>query len=161
MYRYNIQNNTQHIGRITFEPKASITQDGKKRVALGLAIDMGKNQNGENMTTFINYSFWETSADFIERYCHKGDLVAVTGHEVSKTRVDPNTNQKIYELSNVGDSVRLLSRYKAENAQNDNLYQPSQNVRQNAQKPLPDLNPNNVYDSEDNFCGISDDDLPF
>lgn len=158
---YNIQNNTQHIGRITFEPKVTVTQSGKKRVALGLAIDMGKNQNGDNMTTFINYTFWEKSAEFIERYCHKGDLVAVSGHEVSRDKVDPNTNQKIYELSNVGDSVRLLSRYKAENAQSGNSYQSNQNVQQNVQKPLPALNPNNVYDSADDFYGISDDDLPF
>ena len=90
------------IGRLGRDPDMRYTTSGKAVVAFSLGV----NRDGKkDETDWINFVAWEKTADLIAKYCHKGDLIGVTGslqqrnfedkdghkrtvHEVKVNRID-------------------------------------------------------------------------
>jgi single-strand DNA-binding protein len=67
------------IGRLTKDVEIRITQTGKKVASFSLAIDDGKNPNGEKQTLFVNCSTWEKKAEVLQNYTSKGDKICIVG----------------------------------------------------------------------------------
>ena len=63
------------LGRLTADPKAKTSKSGKAVTTFSLAIDGGKEENGESKVTFIDCESWENLAVACAKYFHKGDLV--------------------------------------------------------------------------------------
>ena len=89
------------IGRLGKDPDMRYTQNGKAVASFSLAISRdGK----KDETDWIDFIAWEKTAELIANYCHKGDLIGVTGqlqqrswekdgqkrtaHEVKVNRID-------------------------------------------------------------------------
>ncbi len=89
------------IGRLGRDPDMRYTPSGKAVVSFSLGV----NRDGKkDETDWINFVAWEKTAEVIAKYCHKGDLIGVTGslqqrswekdgqkhtvHEVRVNRID-------------------------------------------------------------------------
>ena len=69
------------IGRLTSEPEIRYS-NGSEKVAYGsytLAVDRPKTKNGDNITDFILCKVVGKTAEFVERYLHKGMKIAING----------------------------------------------------------------------------------
>lgn len=140
------------MGRLTAEPELKQTQSGKSIVTPGVAINEGK-----DLTTFVDFSAFDKTAEFIAKYFHKGDPIIVEGRVTSrKVERDGKTRT---ELGIVCDRA-----FFAESARNEQGSINSSPDRQNSTqgKISPSACIPDQYKSQPKFEEIStDSDLPF
>ena len=68
------------MGRLTHDSELRRTQSDTPVCSFSLAVDRNFVRQGEERKAdFINCVAWRTTAEFISRYFHKGNLVAVEG----------------------------------------------------------------------------------
>lgn len=71
------------VGRLTADPELRYTQDGKAVGRFSMALDRGLSaelkQSGVQAADFVDVTAFGPSAEFIERYFHKGLMVHVEG----------------------------------------------------------------------------------
>lgn len=68
------------MGRLTAEPEMKHTKQGNIPVlSFSIAVDREYVANGERETDFINVTAWRGTADFIQKYFHKGMMMIVIG----------------------------------------------------------------------------------
>lgn len=79
------------IGRATKDIELKSTQNGTQYVQFDIAIDNGKDKEGNpRETDFINCTAWEKLAETISVYVHKGNKIAVEG----SMKTDKYQNEK-------------------------------------------------------------------
>lgn len=85
-------NNVVLLGRLTAAPELRTTNTGTNVTSFTLAVDRRFQQKGsEKQTDFIRCVAWRHTAEFINKYFSKGDLIAVTGEiQTRKYEVDGN-----------------------------------------------------------------------
>lgn len=89
-------NNVVLMGRLTAEPELKYTPNNVPVVRFRLAIDRNFKNNGEQQADFINIIAWRQTAEFVEKYFHKGQLVAVEGSIQTSTYTDKNGNKSTW-----------------------------------------------------------------
>lgn len=67
------------IGRLTKDPEIRTTSTGKKVANFSIAVNEGKDQNGNDKVQYFNLSAWERLADILESYVKKGTRVGCVG----------------------------------------------------------------------------------
>lgn len=73
-------NNITLQGRLTRDPEMQATANGVSRATFALACEQDyKNPNGERDTDFFDVVAWRNTADFVQRYFSKGQMVVVRG----------------------------------------------------------------------------------
>lgn len=153
------------MGRLTAEPDYRTTPSGVAMVRFSLAVDRDfKSQNGERQTDFFNIIAWRSTADFVSRYFHKGQLVALQGTIQMNNYTDRDGNKRTsYDI--VADQV-YFAEPKRDNAQQNN-YDYSR-YDQMTPPPAPQAAPSygepaSSYQSgnDGDFTPVADDDLPF
>lgn len=100
-------NNVNLVGRLTKDPTLCRTQNQKNVIRFCIAI------NEKNTTNFISCIAWEGTATLINKYCKKGDLIAVTGYLNSSTYEDKD-GKKIFSLNVVCKEIKFLEKKKDE-----------------------------------------------
>lgn len=89
-------NNVTLMGRLTAFPELKTTPSGAKVTGFSLAIDRRFQQkDGEKQTDFINCVAWNNTAQFINKYFNKGDMLAVTGEIQTRKYTDKDGNNRI------------------------------------------------------------------
>lgn len=74
------------MGRLTKDPEKRVATSGTSVTSFSLAVERQfKDQNGERQTDFINCVAFKHTADFIEKYFVKGQLMAVSGSIQTRT----------------------------------------------------------------------------
>ena len=91
-------NLTFHIGRLTKEPELRRTDKGIAVLSFSLAVRNDfKNADGNYDSIFLDFVAFDTKAETIAKYAHKGDRIAIAGKsaprfyenkEGKKVRVD-------------------------------------------------------------------------
>jgi single-strand DNA-binding protein len=76
-------------GRLTAEPELKHTQSDISVCSFTLAVDSGKDK-----TSFIDIVAWRQTAEFVSKYFHKGQLVAVTGTIQTRSYEDKQGNKR-------------------------------------------------------------------
>lgn len=136
------------MGRLTADPELKTTNSGLSVTSFCVAVDRRYQKDGERQTDFINVTAWRQNAEFVNRYFHKGSMIAVQGSIQTRNYEDKNGNKRT-AVEIVADNVSFCgSKSESENtAQNKQSTQrPSVNV------PVDDFTP----------LGNDDDDgLPF
>ena len=123
-------------GRVTKNIDLRKTTTGKSVTTFSLAIDDGKDTNGQSKAIFVNCTAWEGTASLLAQYCGKGSLIGVEGHLIQK-----RWEERQVTLTEVFvESIQFLDTRKAEQEQ-----------AQTEQAPQTD---------QFNFS-ITSDDLPF
>lgn len=82
------------MGRLTAEPDYRTTQSGVAVARFTLAVERNYQQNGQKQTDFLEVTAWRGTADFVQKYFHKGQLVAVTGSVQSDNYTDKDGNKR-------------------------------------------------------------------
>ena len=108
-------NNCVLMGRLTKDPELKTIPSGKSVVSFCVAVDNGYGESKK--TSFIDCVAWERRAEFIERYFHKGNLIALQGELQTRTYESNGVNRKVTELrvesvSFCGDKGEILPESK-------------------------------------------------
>lgn len=72
-------NNIQLIGRLVKDPDMKMTQNGKEMVNITLAVKRDYKVGDDYATDFINCTAFGTTANYVSKYVHKGEWLAVIG----------------------------------------------------------------------------------
>lgn len=97
------------MGRLTHDPELRTTPNGVSVVRFQVALDRPKQKNAEPKTDFIDVEAWRSQADFVSRYFHKGQMIAVVGPLRKDNYTDKNGNKRertyilVDEVSFCGD----------------------------------------------------------
>ena len=128
-------------GRLTKDPEVRYTTGTQMAVAVfTLAIDRGKDKNGEDMgADFPRVTVFGKQAENCERYLAKGCRVAVQGKIQTGSYEDKN-GQKVFTTDVIAQRVEFID-FKEKNPQNAN--QSSWN------------------DNPPGYSSLSEDDIPF
>ena len=150
-------NNAVLMGRLTADPELRHIPNGRAVTSFTLAVNRSYVKSGtERQTDFIDIVAWGSTAEFVSRYFHKGQLVAVQGRIQVRAYVDKNgNNRRAFEI--VADNVHFAESWHSHS--NDSQDQTNdQYEREQAPQAAE------AYSSGDNndFEEIpTDDDLPF
>ena len=113
------------IGRVANDIDVRMTTSGNKVCKFSLAVDDGKDANGNRKAQFIDCEGWNQSADFLQAYCKKGLRIAVTGRLV-KTVYEDKNGTKHYPTNVVASRVEFAD--GANRAQDEVQTAPAQNA---------------------------------
>ena len=72
-------NEVHLIGRLTKDPELKSFGEGKAVANISLAIDDGRDKDGNKQTVFVNVEVWNNQAIALEKYCGKGCRLIVNG----------------------------------------------------------------------------------
>lgn len=134
------------IGRITKDVQAASTSNGITTSQFTIAINRNfKNKDGNYDADFINCVAFRNTAEFINKYCKKGNQISVEGRIQVRSYEDKN-NQKKYITEIVVDNVMLLER-KKQDSESEQIEMPQ--------------NASSEYDNEKSDVSLTDADLPF
>lgn len=88
-------NNVTLLGRLTAAPELKTTPTGTTVTSFCIAVDRRyQPKDGEKQTDFITCVAWRSTAEFITRYFHKGDAIAVTGAIQTRKYKDKDGNSR-------------------------------------------------------------------
>ncbi len=88
-------NNLTIVGRIGKVGELRYTQSGKAVINLSVAVDNGKDTNGEKRAaTWFDISLWEKQAEALAEYLTVGDRIGITGQV--RLKVDKGQDGKEY-----------------------------------------------------------------
>ena len=110
-------NSVQLIGRLTRDPEVRYTDGGSSIARFSLAVDRRfKQENGAD-ADFINIVSFGKTAEFIEKYFHKGMKIALNGRIQTGSYTDKD-GKKIYTTDIVAENVEFCES-KGTSANND------------------------------------------
>ena len=91
------------IGRLTRDPDVRYPQNegGKSVSRYTLAVD--RNNSSDDSADFISCVTFGKSAEFVEKYLHKGDKVAVSGR-ISTGKYTNKDGQEVYTTDVIVES---------------------------------------------------------
>ena len=99
-------------GRLTADPELKTTKSGVSVCAYNLAV---KRPKVKDTTDFLTCVSWRQGAEYLSKYGHKGDMVAVSGVLTARSYEDKNGNKRVsYEI--VSDTVEIVGGTKTEQA---------------------------------------------
>ena len=100
------------MGRLTADPELRKTQNGTAVSSFTVAVER---RFQREQTDFINVVAWKQTAEFVEKYFHKGDMIALRGSIQTRTYEDKNGNKRT-AVEVVADEVSFCGS-KGENTQ--------------------------------------------
>lgn len=88
-------NSVVEMGRLTYEPELKVTPSGISVLRFQIAVDRNYAPQGEERKTdFIDCVAWRSTAEFINRYFHKGDMIALEGSIQTSNYTDKDGNKR-------------------------------------------------------------------
>ena len=110
-----MMNKTILIGRLTRDAELRYTSSNKAYASFSLAVQRDyKNTDGNYDSDFINIAMWGQIAETVNKYTHKGDLIAVSGRLQTRT-YENNEAKKVYVTEVIADKVTFLQQKKEDN----------------------------------------------
>ena len=98
-------NSIHIIGRMGNDPELKTTQSGISVCSFTLAV---KRPRVKDTTDWVPVVAWRQSGEYISKYAHKGNLVAVNGVLTTRKYETANGDKRVaYEI--VADNVSVLS----------------------------------------------------
>lgn len=122
------------VGRLTKEPELKLTSNLTPFCSFTIAVDRRfKDANGQRQTDFINCLAWKQTAQFIQKYFHKGNKIGIIGTLQTRSYDDAN-GQKRFVTEVIAEEVDFVE----SNNSNQNQTQVTQTapvpVQQTAQE---------------------------
>ena len=87
-------NNVILMGRLCSDVEIRTTSTNKSVANFRIAVDRGYSKGEDKKADFITIVAWEKTADFIEKYFHKGDMIALRGEIQTRSYEDNNGNKR-------------------------------------------------------------------
>lgn len=125
------------IGRMTKNAEVRYTSSNKAVAQFSLAV----NRPGNKGTDFINIIAWDKLGEIVQKYTHKGSLIAVEGRLQTRTYEDNNGNRK-YITEVVANNINLLEpknkQEKTSNQKNENNSDPFEEMGKQVEQEIND-----------------------
>lgn len=97
------------VGRLVRTPELQLTESGKKRSLITLAVSRSyKNPNGEYDTDFLDCTLWTGIAENTAEYCKTGDVIGVKGRLQTRL-IENDEGLKYKKVEVIADKVTFLS----------------------------------------------------
>ncbi len=97
------------VGRVAQQPDLQITENGKKKSDLVLAVPRQyKNSDGEYETDFFDCTLWTVVAETTNEYVKIGDVVGVKGR-LQTRMIDKEDGTKYKKVDIIAERVTFLS----------------------------------------------------
>lgn len=87
-------NNVCLIGRMTADPELKTTPNNNFVVNFCLAVQRNGGANKEKVTDFLDCVAWNKTADFINKYFRKGQLLSLVGSIQTRNYVDKEEKKR-------------------------------------------------------------------
>ena len=87
-------NNVILMGRLVADPELRTTNTGKSVANFRIAVDRAYSKGDKKQADFITICAWENTADFVYKYFHKGDMIALRGEIQTRNYEDNNGNKR-------------------------------------------------------------------
>lgn len=142
------------MGRLTRDPEVRYYQ-GENATAIArftLAVDRRIKRDNEASVDYINCVSFGRSAEFAEKYFHKGTKIVIAGR-IQTGNYTNKDGQKVYTTDIVIEEQDFAESKAASQQNNSGNTKNTSNSRQ-TQQP-------NQQTSSDGFMSADDDDLPF
>lgn len=95
------------IGRLTKDPEVKLTTNQTAYCNFTVAVDRRfKDKDGQRQSDFINCVAWKQTADFINKYFHKGSRIGLCGS--IQTRSYEKDGQKVFITEVLVDEVEFV-----------------------------------------------------
>lgn len=85
-------NNLSIVGRAGRDPEIKYFDNGN--IVCNVSLAVRKRAKGEEATDWFNVEAWGKTAEILQNYVQRGDLVAITGAMTSDTYTDKNGNKQ-------------------------------------------------------------------
>ena len=143
------------IGRVTKDIELQSTTSGTNYVQFDVAIDNGKDENGESRPAeFVNCTAWEKRAETLSVYVKKGHKVAIEG-SIKTDKYQNSEGENRYRTYVLVKGFEFL-----ENKPNDNFVPQEPNKTSYTKEEIDDIPlPNDPFTEEQ--MTITNDMLPF
>lgn len=90
-------NNVVIMGRLVRDPELRQLDNGTSVTSFSVAVDrnyVDKTTN-ERQADFLNVVAWRQTADFVCKYFHQGDMIAIEGSLQSRKYTDKDGNNRV------------------------------------------------------------------
>ncbi len=147
-------NNVTLLGRITKDPEVRSVGSGNAVCNFSLAVNRNfKNAQGEYEADFINVVAFGNTAQRMQQYVSKGNMLAITGR-IQTRNYENNMGQRVYVTEVVANNVSFVETNKSKQ-NNSNSYE------NQSPSPYDSMDSGFNTSSVNDFSSIDDDDLPF
>lgn len=147
------------MGRLTKDPEVRYTKGDRPTAvaSLSIAVDRRFKREGQADADFFhNLKSFGKTAEFVEKYLHKGSKVVVQGH-IQNDNYQGRDGQMVYRDSILVDGIEF--------AESKNASQNNSQSANSQQSQAPRMTGKTPSRAEDNFMeipdGIADEELPF
>ena len=141
------------VGRITADPELRHTPNNVAVTSFTVAVNRPYSRNAERQTDFIDIVAWRSTAEFVCRYFHKGNAIAIDGRiQVSNYTDKDGNKRRRFEV--LADNVSFV---EGKNASGASPAASGEPVQSQAGAPVS-FESGNMDDFEEIVLG---DDLPF
>lgn len=112
-------------GRLVRDPELRRTQNGTPVTSFTLAVNRTfKNADGQQEADFLNCVAWNKTAEIVDQYCSKGNLVGVEGRLQSRSYQDnQGNNRTVVEI--IADQVQFMQSKDSSNHPAETMAQAS------------------------------------
>ncbi|WP_333647986.1 single-stranded DNA-binding protein [Lacrimispora sp.] len=100
-------NNVQLVGRFTKDPEVRYSDGGTTVARFSVAVDRRFRKEGQQDADFISCVAFGKTAEFIEKWFHKGERIGLTGH-IQTGSYTNQEGQKIYTTDVIADNVEFV-----------------------------------------------------
>ena len=139
-------NNFNIAGRIVKEPVIKYTKDNKSVMSLDIAIN-----NAKDDTTFLPITIFNKQAEIVSQYCHKGDMLGITG-TIKNHNWEDDKGNKHYDYTFIANRVEFLSSKSNSSSETQTTKIESKNES---------IDNTQIYADFGDSIEISDDDIAF
>ncbi len=101
-------NKFEIIGRLTKDAEIKYTKENKKVASFTIAVN-----NTKDDSTFFKINTFNGTADLIEKYTKKGDLIYIDGM-IRNNNYEDKKGNKHYEYEFVANKIEFLSKVNKE-----------------------------------------------
>lgn len=155
-------NQANFIGRITKDLDPRTSQSGKMVINNSIAVNrpFKNKQTGEREADFINFVAFDKTAEIINQYHKKGDLIGLSGRMQSRSYENQN-GQRVFVTELVVNEMHFTGGNSSNNDsqnQNNKGYTNTSNQQYNGSQGGYEPNP---FSNTKGPVDIQDDDLPF
>lgn len=152
------------IGRLVRNPDLRRTNDGTMVASFTIAVNRNYTaKDGQQQADFINCVVWRKTAETLEKYCRKGNLIGLDGRLQTRTYENAQ-GQRVFVTEVVCDNIQFLesksnNNQNTQNKHNNQGYARNQQTRQNVTSNIDSLQLNNELD--DIGAYVLEDDIQF
>lgn len=108
-------NNVCLLGRLTKNPIVTYTQSGSSIAKFGIAVDRRFKTDGGPTADFINVIAFGKTGEFVEKWFHKGDPIALTGR-IQTGSYEKQDGTKVYTTDIIAEAVSFVPKPSSQQA---------------------------------------------